>query len=198
MRVIGGMTGGLRLDTPKGPGVRPTLDRVRESIFAALGDLRGTRVVDLYAGTGALGIEALSRGAEFALFVERASRPLQCLQTNVDRFISALEHQDEPVPEIRLWAGDVRDVPGRMAESSGTFGIILADPPYGVRRGGGQGGEALALLGREDFVKWAGEAILVLEHDAHAAGAVATQPRWTLLRQKRYGRVAVSFLRGRK
>ena len=77
MRVTGGRLGGRTLRAPKGDATRPTTDRVRESLFQILGDLAGLRAADLYAGTGALGIEALSRGASFAAFVEarRPARP---------------------------------------------------------------------------------------------------------------------------
>ncbi|MDX1648853.1 MAG: RsmD family RNA methyltransferase, partial [Myxococcota bacterium] len=73
MRVTGGELAGRRLRTPRGASVRPTADRVRESLFGRLGPLDGCRVLDLYAGSGALGIEALSRGAAHALFVDRAA-----------------------------------------------------------------------------------------------------------------------------
>ncbi|HKB51822.1 MAG TPA: RsmD family RNA methyltransferase, partial [Solirubrobacterales bacterium] len=75
MRVIAGELKGQRLVTPRGWKVRPTSDRVREAIFSALGDIEGKRVLDLYCGTGALAIEALSRGAAAAVLVDRDTRP---------------------------------------------------------------------------------------------------------------------------
>ena len=83
MRVIAGTLGGRRLKAPPGRGTRPTSDRVREALFAMLGDLDGARVLDLFAGTGALGIEALSRGAASAVFVERDARAAAVLRANL-------------------------------------------------------------------------------------------------------------------
>src|SRR5882672_9397789 len=83
MRVIAGRLGGRILAAPAGRRTRPTSDRVREALFSILGDLRATRVLDLYAGTGAVGIEALSRGAERATFVEHAKPALTALRRNL-------------------------------------------------------------------------------------------------------------------
>src|SRR5262245_37711296 len=84
MRVIAGELGGRRLQAPRGRTTRPTSDRVREALFAMLGELRGARVLDLFAGSGALGIEALSRGAERTVFVERDAAALGALSANLD------------------------------------------------------------------------------------------------------------------
>ena len=84
MRVVAGEFKGRRLHAPRGAATRPTADRVREALFSMLGDVSGARVLDLYAGSGALGIEALSRGAESALFVERDRRALAALRRNLD------------------------------------------------------------------------------------------------------------------
>src|SRR5262249_36636856 len=83
MRVIAGHLGGRRLSAPRGLATRPTSDRVREALFSALGDVGGATVLDLYAGTGALGIEALSRGAAGATFVENARPALAALRGNL-------------------------------------------------------------------------------------------------------------------
>src|SRR5437867_9505031 len=85
VRVIAGSLGGRRLFAPRGSGTRPTSDRVREALFMALEPLAGLRVVDLFAGSGALGIEALSRGAAHADFVERRGPGLKALEANLDR-----------------------------------------------------------------------------------------------------------------
>ncbi len=82
MRVIAGSLGGRRLVAPPGRATRPTSDRVREALFSILGDVAGLAVLDLYAGTGALGIEALSRGASHATFVEQARSALRSLRQN--------------------------------------------------------------------------------------------------------------------
>ena len=119
MRVIAGRLGGRRLAAPRGLATRPTSDRVREALFSALGDVRGARVLDLYAGTGALGIEALSRGATQATFVESARAALAALREN----LAALGLE----ASARVVAQPVaRAVPGL----SGPFDLVFADPPY--------------------------------------------------------------------
>ncbi|NOY82293.1 MAG: 16S rRNA (guanine(966)-N(2))-methyltransferase RsmD [Kiritimatiellaeota bacterium] len=198
MRIIGGMAGGLRLDSPRDRRTRPTADRVRESIFATLGDIRGARVADLYAGTGALGLEALSRGAEFAFFMERAPASVRLLRGNVERLLASFERQGVPAPEVRISVGDVREAAGRLPEFSGRFTVILADPPYGTARAPERGPEAVELLEAGAFADWAGAALLVLEHAAEVAATIATRPLWSVVKQKRYGRTAVSYLRRRR
>jgi 16S rRNA (guanine966-N2)-methyltransferase len=83
VRVIAGRFGGRRLSAPRGARTRPTADRVREALFSVLGDLEGARVLDLFAGSGALGIEALSRGAAEATFVDTAPAALRMLRDNL-------------------------------------------------------------------------------------------------------------------
>lgn len=121
MRVTGGTLGGRRLRVPR-RGVRPTTDRVRESLFAILGDLSDARVLDLYAGTGALGIEALSRGAEFAVFVEQASPSLDALDANLADL--------DLVTHSRVVRGDATRGVRRLAKEADRFDLVLADPPY--------------------------------------------------------------------
>ncbi len=84
MRVVAGEFRGRRLRAPRGRRTRPTADRVREALFSMLGDVAGARVLDLYAGSGALGIEALSRGAASAVFVERDPRAVAAIRRNLD------------------------------------------------------------------------------------------------------------------
>ena len=119
MRVVAGEFKGRRLVAPRGSRTRPTADRVREALFSMLGDVAGARVLDLYAGSGALGIEALSRGAESAVFVERDRAALSALERN-------LEATGAP--------GEVRrqDVARFLARPEGTFDLVFCDPPYDV------------------------------------------------------------------
>jgi len=123
MRVIGGTFGGRRLlGPPRGTETRPTTDRVREAIFNVLGaQVEGARVLDLFAGTGALGIEALSRGARFVTFVEADSGLCQTIQTNLDNL--EVEHKAREV--LR------RDVRRTMKKLTGPYDVIFLDPPYG-------------------------------------------------------------------
>jgi 16S rRNA (guanine966-N2)-methyltransferase len=124
MRVTGGELGGRRLVAPPS-GVRPTADRVREALFARLSDLDGVCVLDLYAGTGALGIEALSRGAERAVFVERSHASLAALRRN----LRTLELDER----ARVVRGDVRSALRRLSGEGLRFDLVLADPPYADR-----------------------------------------------------------------
>ncbi len=117
MRVVAGEFKGRRLQAPRGSRTRPTADRVREALFSMLGDVSDARVLDLYAGSGALGIEALSRGAESALFVERDQAALAALRRNLDAVGAR---------------ADVRrqDVLRFLARPEGTFDLVFCDPPY--------------------------------------------------------------------
>ncbi|MEZ4298783.1 MAG: 16S rRNA (guanine(966)-N(2))-methyltransferase RsmD [Polyangiaceae bacterium] len=131
MRVIAGQLGGRTLTAPHGMDTRPTTDRVREALFSILGDVRGARVLDLYAGTGALGIEAISRGAATAIFVENDRSALRALRKNVDAFLLiALTHTlPERVARAapRLLAPIARST---VAPFGPPFDLVFADPPY--------------------------------------------------------------------
>ena len=121
MRVIAGRLGGRRLAAPMGSATRPTSDRVREALFSVLGDIEGARVLDLYAGTGALAVEALSRGARRAVLVESARPALSVLRKNLDDLGLTSE------------ARVIAQPAGRAVEliaAEGPFDLILIDPPY--------------------------------------------------------------------
>jgi 16S rRNA (guanine(966)-N(2))-methyltransferase RsmD len=120
MRVIAGALKGQRLVAPRGWKVRPTSDRVREAVFSALGDVEGARVLDLYCGTGALAIEALSRGAASAVLVDRDTRPAL---GNVERL--GLGERAELVR-----ADAARWLARRAEEGEGAFDLIFVDAPY--------------------------------------------------------------------
>jgi 16S rRNA (guanine966-N2)-methyltransferase len=123
MRVVAGTHGGRRLSAPPGRAVRPTGDRVREALFAILGPLEGVRVVDLFAGSGALGIEALSRGAASAVFVERDPRAVRAVRANLAGLgLEAPVHRADALAFLR-----------RGSVSAGqSFGLALVDPPYSL------------------------------------------------------------------
>lgn len=176
MRVIAGALGGRRLIAPRGRQTRPTSDRVREAIFSSLGDVGGVAVLDLYAGSGALGIEALSRGAASAVFVEPARPALAALRQNLQSL--ALEARAEvfAVPVARA-------VP---ALSGRGFALILADPPYARLAEAAR--ELTALVGVPGALS--SEARLVLEHAARDAPPRIADIAPTATRK--YGDTAVS------
>ncbi|HXG40561.1 MAG TPA: 16S rRNA (guanine(966)-N(2))-methyltransferase RsmD [Candidatus Limnocylindrales bacterium] len=126
-RVIGGRAAGVRLASP-GPGTRPLADRVKEALFAILEpDLHRARVLDLFAGSGAAGIEALSRGAAAAVFVDDAGRAVRTIEENLRRAGLA-------GPEIRVVRAGLPDwLATADAIGAGPFDIVFVDPPYAAR-----------------------------------------------------------------
>jgi 16S rRNA (guanine(966)-N(2))-methyltransferase RsmD len=130
MRVVAGAYGGRRLTAPPGDATRPTSDRVREALFSVLGaSVQDARVLDLFAGSGALGIEALSRGAASAVFVDRSPRAVEAVRANLAALgIEAEVHR----VEARAW---LRTASAR----ADTYDLVFLDPPY--RRAGELGRE---------------------------------------------------------
>jgi 16S rRNA (guanine966-N2)-methyltransferase len=171
MRIIAGEWRGRRLHPVKGKGVRPTTDRVRESWMAAVGgEVADARVLDLFAGSGALGLEALSRGAAEATFVEKARGALQTLQRNVD----GLDAGDR----CRIVRADAMVFARRLAPDE--FDLALADPPYDS----GLATELLALFANKPFAR-----ALWVEH--RTSEPIPALPG---LRQRRYGDTTLSIL----
>ncbi len=123
MRVIAGRYGGRRLVVPAGRLVRPTGDRVREALFSILGDVDGATVLDLFAGSGALGIEALSRGSGHVVFVERA--PAAC--TAIEANLAAL---DVPADAAQLRRRDAFAALRAARDARETYDLVFIDPPY--------------------------------------------------------------------
>jgi 16S rRNA (guanine966-N2)-methyltransferase len=117
VRVVAGEFRGRRLAAPRGMRTRPTADRVREALFSMLGDVTGASVLDLYAGSGALGIEALSRGAESAVFVERDPRAAAVIERN----LGSLGLEERVVSD---------DAMRFLARPEGMFDLVFCDPPY--------------------------------------------------------------------
>jgi 16S rRNA (guanine966-N2)-methyltransferase len=117
LRIVAGDFKGRRLRAPRGPRTRPTADRVREALFSMLGQVTGARVLDLYAGSGALGIEALSRGAASAVFVERDPRAAAAIAANLDSL--GLEAEVQRQDALRF-----------LARAQGGFDLVFCDPPY--------------------------------------------------------------------
>lgn len=120
MRVVAGELGGRRLHAPRGGPIRPTSDRVREAVFSILGDIAGAEVLDLFAGTGAMGIEAISRGAAHATLVDRAVGAAA-------RNVGSLGLDDR----VRIVRADVRTF---LERDEGRYDLIFCDPPYRLAR----------------------------------------------------------------
>jgi 16S rRNA (guanine966-N2)-methyltransferase len=155
LRVIAGRYGGRRLLAPRGSTTRPTAARVREALFSILGDVSQASVLDLYAGTGALALEALSRGAARAVLVEHDRAALECLRANVAALeLGVVAH----VVPLRL--------PRALANvlERGPYDLVLCDPPWANREAAG---EVLARLAAEGCL--APGARVVLEHAARDA-----------------------------
>ena len=176
MRVIGGRSRGRRLSARLPPTVRPTSDRVRESIFDILGSrggVEGLRVVDLFCGSGALGVEALSRGAASVTFVDSDPTALDAVRKN----LGAVGLGEETVTLVRA------ELPGWLRRagapaSTSTFDLALCDPPY-------------------DFTRWselldaldAGTAVM------ESSAPVELAPGWVSTRERRYGGTLVTVAR---
>ena len=182
MRVVAGEFRGRRLIAPAGTSTRPTTDRVREATFNALGSrdlVVGAQVADLFAGSGAIGIEALSRGAEHCTFVERDRDALRALRTNLDTLGIA--------DRSRVVTGDVLAVAAAIDAE-----LVFADPPYDFTAWD-------RLLGalRAPFVVAESGAELVGEPDVSEGRPDEIADRFpngfTVTRSKRYGRTWVTF-----
>ena len=173
MRGVAGTAGGRRLRAPAGRGLRPTTERVREAVFSSLtslGAVEGARVLDLFAGTGALGIEALSRGAETATFVESDPTAVAAIKANLDTTGLAGRASVVRNDVLRFLAGE--------ASEAEAFDVAFVDPPY-------------------DFASWVRllerlpATLAVLESGA----AVDPGPELMTLRSRRHGDTVVTFTR---
>ncbi|MEY4632703.1 MAG: hypothetical protein RLZ18_75 [Actinomycetota bacterium] len=168
VRVVAGDLRGRRIEAPVTDATRPTTDKVREAVFNALGSLgvvEGARIVDLFAGTGAMGIEALSRGADHCVFVEKDRAALGVLRSNVKNL--DLEARATVV------SGDAEHIAAQQRDVD----VLIADPPYGFNDW------ASLLEGVE-------AGLVVLESD-RPVGDIAG---WDTVREKKYGRTFVAFL----
>jgi 16S rRNA (guanine966-N2)-methyltransferase len=167
MRVVAGEFGGRKLVSPDGTSTRPTTDRVREAVFNALGSagvLDGALVADMFAGTGAVGIEAISRGAAHCTFVERDRTALRSLEENIDTLdIGA---------RSRILRSDATQAVAVL-----DVDMVFADPPYDF-----DGWATFFAAVRADFVV------------AESGRNFAEQSGWVITRSRRYGRAWVTFL----
>jgi 16S rRNA (guanine966-N2)-methyltransferase len=180
MRIISGISRGRKLVTPRNQSLRPTSDRVKESIFNILQEkMAGGLVLDLFAGTGNLGIEALSRGAKKAIFVEKERQALRLIRRNLTQF--GLEERSEILPR------DVNRAIGILKQRGECFDLILMDPPYerGLIRK-----TLMELNSKQIYHKGS---ILVIEHNRREP-LPQILDGWNLIRQRRMGDTVISFL----
>jgi 16S rRNA (guanine966-N2)-methyltransferase len=183
MRVISGSAGGLALSVPD-QVARPTMDKVRGAVFSSLGDaVPGARVLDLFAGSGSLGIEALSRGAESAVFVDNSRHAAECILRNLRKcHLTAASVQTMDVPRfLKTYA------------HPGAFDLIFADPPYDKLTGDTD--HVSPLLASEEL------ASSLTENGTFILEALATNPLpelegtpWQLLRSRTYGESGIHYL----
>jgi 16S rRNA (guanine(966)-N(2))-methyltransferase RsmD len=175
MRVISGSAGGLLLVAPKDPRTRPIADRVKETLFAILGErVSDARALDLYAGTGAIGIEALSRGAAHATFVERSREALLAIRENLAR--------TDMNDRASVHAGDVGAF--LAADSTRAFDLAFVDPPYAERA-------ILAPLERLVPHLTPGATVVVKHFWRTPIPQVPGLARW---RERRFGETGLTFL----
>ncbi|MEM7661542.1 MAG: 16S rRNA (guanine(966)-N(2))-methyltransferase RsmD [Pseudomonadota bacterium] len=183
MRIVGGKFKGRRIATPTGRNTRPTSDRAREAIFNILShadwapDLAGARVIDAFAGSGALGLEALSRGASFCLFIEMANSARRVIRSNAT---------DMGLEEPVLVQKRMADALGDRPDDRDPFDIIFIDPPYEK----GLVGPTLEGLRSGGWLTL--EAALIIET---AQGEDIDLDGWVLLDERNYGAACVRFIR---
>jgi 16S rRNA (guanine966-N2)-methyltransferase len=184
MRVIAGTARGTVLRAPKGEATRPTTDRVRSSLFSLLGDrVHGARVLDLFAGSGTLGIECLSRGAASATFVESGREAAACLRANLER--AGLAGAGQVVVQ------SVEAFLASRARAGGvTFDLVFADPPYATRPGDMDFGAWLVACPElPTLLAPRGVFILEAPRDTPDPGS----PVWELVEARNYGTNCLQF-----
>lgn len=184
MRIVGGQFKGRAINAPEGRDTRPTSDRARESVFNILAHapwskgVEGRRVLDLFAGAGALGLEAMSRGAAFALFVETDAAARGAIRDNIEAL--------GLFGVTRIHRRDATDLGVKPAGLGEPFDLVFLDPPYGK----GLGEAALARLGQGGWIT--PDALIVLEA---GAAETPTTPGFETLDTREYGAAKVLFLK---
>ena len=181
MRIVAGSHKGRRIVAPPGDETRPTADRVREALFSIIGPVDGLDVIDLFAGSGALGFEALSRGARSAVLVERSPRALACIRGNAE----SLGFGDR----VRVVGRDWRTALGGERAACRTFGLCLCDPPYSLTN------RVVEVIGAALAPLMAPPGIVVIEHSAALPPPEPSGLEIASRIDRTYGDTAVSVLR---
>jgi 16S rRNA (guanine966-N2)-methyltransferase len=181
MRIVGGEFRGRPLAVPHSDAIRPTSDRTREALFNVLTHrfaekLQGARVLDLFAGTGALGLEALSRGASYGVFIEESAEGRGLIRTNVEAF--------GLTGRTKIFRRDATSL--GEAGTMQPFDLVFADPPYG--KGLGERALGSARVGR-----WLAPGALCVIEESAAAG-FRPGPGFTIVDERRYGDTTIGFI----
>ena len=181
MRIIAGTAGSRRIEAPRGQVTRPTLDRVRENLFNMLqNDIEGAYVLDLFAGSGALGLEALSRGASSAVFADINPDAIR----TVERNLHSLGFEERS----RVMPGDWKHVLGTLGNNGDSFDLVFLDPPYAMKD--------RAMLMKDVLALLKPDADVIFEHEAKDAAEV--YGGYDLRRQRNWGYCGVSIYRKRE
>ncbi len=179
MRIVAGVSKGRRLVSPKDNRIRPTSDRVKEAVFNIIGfNVANSHVLDLFAGTGSLGLEALSRGAEFATFVDNNAKSIEILKQNIR--LLGFEERSE------VFMINASDAVTEFGRSNRTFDIIFIDPPYMENLYE----ITLSSIARYGIIKKRG--LVIVEHlSAFCFSEMSHE--LTLIKNKRYGSTSISI-----
>lgn len=183
MRIIGGEARGRRLYSPGTFAVRPTAERIKEAFFNIIGLVDGKTFLDLFAGSGNMGLEALSRGAFKAVFVENNRALIEAIGRNIET--CGFGGKSE------ILASDFIKAIRRLVKRSETFDILFADPPYE------RGSVSLALEQLRDGALMEKEGLLAVQHSVREAAAVDVSGQLLLTDQRRYGDTILSFFKKR-
>ena len=182
MRVIAGTARRINLKTPEGLDTRPTQDRIKETLFNILQfDLEGQDVLDLFSGSGALGIEALSRGAKRAVFCDAAKQAVLCIEENLEK--THFKEQALVIP------GDYNGAINALMRKDYHFGLVFMDPPYGKELAE----KALLRLKDKSFVNE--NTLFVIEAGLYEDFSMMEEEGYTILREKSYKTNKHVFLR---
>lgn len=178
MRIIAGDARGRRIEAPPGQDTRPTLDRVRENLFNMIqGEIAGSRVLDLFAGSGALSFEALSRGAESAWLADHDRKAIEAERRNAE----TLGYQDR----VRIIRADWRTTLKVLSENGERFDIVFLDPPYAMLELRDVFSGLIPLIGQD--------ALIILEHEA--GKRPVTGDGFECIKERRWGFCGISLFR---